>query len=371
MQQSSKPARVLIVGAGSRGTAYSEYIRKHPDDAVVVGVADPSEFHRNRIAEMFDIPGERVWSNWDEAILPARFADAAIVATPDTLHVEPAISLIEKGYHILLEKPMAPSEDDCRRIVQAAEDRGDVRFAVCHVMRYTRYTQMLKGIVDSGRIGEIVNVQHIEPVGYWHQAHSFVRGNWRNQAESSFMLLAKSCHDIDWLRYIVGQSCRRVSSFGSLFHFKKANQPDGAADRCIDCGVEANCPYSARKIYMGMLEKGDTGWPLDVLADEVNAETVAEAIRTGPYGRCVYACDNDVVDHQVVNMEYDGGATVSFTMTAFNVAGGRRTRIHGTRGEIYGDGRNITVTEFLTDQSEMIDTDASDATISGGHGGGG
>jgi len=172
------------------------------------------------------------------------------------------------------------------------------------------------------------------------------------------------------LRYVVGRSCRRVSSFGSLFHFKRANQPTGASDRCVDCGVEADCPYSAPKIYMGFLEKGDLGWPLDVLAGEVNAESVAEAIRTGPYGRCVYACDNDVVDHQVVNLEFDGGATASFTMTAFNTAGGRKTRIHGTRGEIYGDGRNITVTDFLTDQSETIDTAATEATITGGHGGG-
>jgi len=365
-----KPVRVIVLGAGSRGTAYSEYIQKHPEDAVVIGVADPVEFRRGRIAEMFDIPSENVWDDWSGAGEVERLADAAIIATPDALHAEPAVAMAEKGYHILLEKPMAPSEADCRRIIRAVADRGDILFAVCHVMRYTRYTQMLKDILDSGRIGEVVNIQHIEPVGYWHQAHSFVRGNWRNEAESSFMLLAKSCHDIDLLRYVVGRSCRRVSSFGSLFHFKRANQPTGASDRCVDCGVEADCPYSAPKIYMGFLEKGDLGWPLDVLAGEVNAESVAEAIRTGPYGRCVYACDNDVVDHQVVNLEFDGGATASFTMTAFNTAGGRKTRIHGTRGEIYGDGRNITVTDFLTDQSETIDTAATEATITGGHGGG-
>jgi len=366
-----KPVRVLIIGAGSRGTAYSRYIDRHRDDAVVVAVAEPNEARRNRIAEMFSLPAENVRDDWSAAAAGPRLADAAIVATPDSLHVDPAIALAEKGYHILLEKPMAPNEADCRRIIQAVEDRGDIHLAVCHVMRYTRYTRTLKGIIDSGRIGEIVNVQHIEPVGYWHQAHSFVRGNWRSESESVFMLLAKSCHDIDWLRYIVARPCARVSSFGSLFHFKKANQPSGAADRCVDCGVEADCPYSARKIYMGMLAEGRTGWPLDVLVDgEVNAETIDEALRTGPYGRCVYACDNDVVDHQVVNVEFDGGATASFTMTAFNLAGGRKTRIHATRGEIYGDGRNITVTDFLTGQSETIDTAASDASISGGHGGG-
>jgi len=365
-----EPVRVLIIGAGSRGTTYAQYIREHPDDAIVVGVADPIEFRRNRIAEMFAVPEVNVWDDWIWIAGKGRLADAVIIATPDALHLEPAIVMAKKGYHILLEKPMAPNPDDCREIIQAIRERENIHFGVCHVMRYTQYTQVLKGVLDSGSIGQIVNVQHIEPVGYWHQAHSFVRGNWRNQDESSFMLLAKSCHDIDWLRYVVGRACRRVSSFGSLFHFKKDNQPDGAADRCVDCGVEADCPYSARRIYMGLLEKGDTGWPLDVLAYEVNAETISEAIRTGPYGRCVYACDNDVVDHQVVNMEFDDGATASFTMTAFNTAGGRKTRIHGTRGEIYGDGRKITITDFLSDQSETIDTAAADATISGGHGGG-
>ncbi|MBT3200570.1 MAG: Gfo/Idh/MocA family oxidoreductase [Phycisphaerales bacterium] len=365
-----KPVRVLIIGAGSRGTAYSQYIQKHPEDAVVVGVADPDEFKRNRIAEMFGIPDEHVWDDWTGPAAGGKLADAAIIATPDSMHVEPAIALAGQGYHLLLEKPVATNEADCRRVIQAVQDRGDIHFAICHVLRYTKFTQTLKSILDSGRIGQIVNVQHLEPVGYWHQAHAFVRGNWRNEAESSFMLLAKSCHDIDWIGHVIGKPCRRVSSFGSLFHFTKANQPEGAADRCVDCGVEADCPYSATKIYMGMLEKGQTGWPLDVLAGEVNAETITEAIRIGPYGRCAYACDNDVVDHQVVNMEYDGGATASFTMTAFNMAGSRKTRIHGTRGEIYGDGEKIIVTDFLTDQTETIDTSAADGTMAGGHGGG-
>ena len=211
-----KPVKVLIIGAGSRGTAYSQYIDRHRDDAVVVGVVEPNEFRRERIAEMFSLPGENTWADWTEVVSKPRLADAAIIATPDAMHAAPAIALVGKGYHILLEKPMAPNEADCRRIIQAVEDRGDIHFAVCHVMRYTRYTQMLKGIIDSGRIGEVVNVQHIEPVGYWHQAHSFVRGNWRNESGSAPMLLAKSCHDIDWLRYIIAHPPLRVSSFGSL-----------------------------------------------------------------------------------------------------------------------------------------------------------
>ena len=157
-------------------------------------------------------------------------ADAVIICTQDAMHAEPAVAFAKKGYAILLEKPMAPNEADCRRIVEAVKANG-ILFAVCHVMRYTRYTQMLKQVVDSGAIGEVVSLQHLEPVGYWHQAHSFVRGNWRNEQESSFMLLAKSCHDLDWIRYIMGEPCLSVSSFGALKHFNTSEKPAEAGER--------------------------------------------------------------------------------------------------------------------------------------------
>jgi len=364
------PVTLIIVGAGSRGSTYATYAASHPDRAKVVGVAEPRDHYRDRMAEKHAISPEDVFTDWKDIAERERFADAAVVATQDDMHAGPAIALARKGYHILLEKPMAPTAEDCRRIVAAILENR-VIFAVGHVMRYTRYTQALKGVLDSGAIGDIVSLQHLEPVGYWHQAHSFVRGNWRNEGLSSPMLLAKSCHDLDWIRYVMGVPCRRVSSFGSLRHFRKEEQPEGAADRCVDCTVEGACPYSALKIYgRDRLEKGHTGWPLDVLTPEPTAESVDEALRTGPYGRCVYACDNDVVDHQVVNMEFEDDRTASFTMTAFNKAGHRKTRIFGTRGEVYGNGQTIEVFDFLTDQTEVIDTSKTDASILGGHGGG-
>ncbi len=364
-----KPVTVLIVGAGSRGTGYAEFIRKHPDLGRVVGVAEPREFYRQRLVDQHGITPAHVFTDWKPAADVTRLADAVIIATPDALHADPAVAFARKGYQVLLEKPMAPSEADCRRIVQAVTDAG-VILAVCHVMRYTAYTQQLKAMLNAGAVGEIVNIQHLEPVGWWHQAHSFVRGNWRNQAESSCMLLAKSCHDLDWLHYMMGCKCRKVSSFGSLFHFRRDQQPAGAADRCLDCSVESQCAYSARRIYMGFLAKGSKGWPLDVLTPSPSEETITEALRSGPYGRCVYRCDNDVVDHQVVNMEFEGGRSASFTMTAFNRGGHRKTRIHGTKGEIYGDGRMIEHFDFLTGASKSVDTAASDGTVAGGHGGG-
>jgi predicted dehydrogenase len=229
--------------------------------------------------------------------------------------------------------------------------------AVCHVLRYAPYTRLVRSLVDAGAAGDIVSVQHHEPVGFWHQAHSFVRGNWRREDLASFMLLAKSCHDIDWLQHIVGHPIARVSSFGGLHHFVAANRPDGAADRCVECPahVESACPYSAVRLYNGLLESGDHGWPLDVVLSEFTAPALQTALRTGPYGRCVYACDNDVVDHQVVALEFAGGVTASFTMNAFNTGGHRRTRIFGTRGELVCDGTTVTVHDFLTGSATLHD----------------
>jgi len=360
---------LLIIGAGGRGRGYASFAEKHPDRARVVGVAEPRDWYRNDLATRHSIPEENVFTDWKRAAERERFADAVVVATQDAMHVEPAIAFARKGYHVLLEKPMAPTADECRDIVQAVTEAG-VIFAVGHVLRYTSYTRALRRVIDSGAIGKIMSVEHLEPVGYWHQAHSFVRGNWGNEAESSCMLLAKSCHDIDWLRHIVGEPCRRVSSFGSLSHLRREEMPTGAAERCLECTVEGTCPYSARKIYLKAVEDGRTGWPIDVLAPEVTTETITDALRDGPYGRCAYACDNDVVDHQVVILEYDGGATASFTMTAFTQGAGRKTRIFGTHGQIEGDSSEIRLFDFLKDKWETVDTSAEDTSILGGHGGG-
>jgi len=364
-----KTVTVLIVGAGSRGICHAEFALQHPEKMKVIGVAEPRDFYRNQMAAKYNIPEKYVFKDWKEAAEMPKFADAVVISTQDKMHVEPAVAFADLGYHMLLEKPIAPDEKGCRKVIKAVE-KNNIIFAVCHVLRYTAYTRKIKEIIKSGRIGKVVCVQHLEPVGYWHQAHSFVRGNWRREDESSPMLLAKSCHDLDWIRFIMDVPCKKVSSFGSLKHFKAEEKPKGAADRCLDCKIEAKCPYSARKIYLGRLEKGQTGWPLDVITPDLTVEGVTRALREGPYGRCVYACDNDVVDNQVVNMEFEGGRTATFTMTAFTEAGGRRTTIFGTRGELRGNSDKIEVFDFLSDKTEEISANAQENSIIGGHGGG-
>ena len=364
-----KQVRLIIVGAGDRGTVYASYAKEHPERVKIVGVAEPRGFYREKMMIEHEIPEVSAFSDWKELIKEQKFADAVVIATQDHMHKEPAIKFAKKGYHILLEKPMAPDEKGCREITKAIKN-SKIIFAVGHVLRYTRYTKKLKEILDSGRIGEVVSIQRLEPVGWWHQAHSFVRGNWRKESESSFMLLTKSCHDLDWIRYIMGKKCKNVSSFGSLTHFKKEKKPKNAGDNCLECAYETLCPYSAKKIYLDFLKRGNTGWPVNILTSELTKGGIIRAIREGPYGRCVYECDNDVVDHQVVNMQFEGGETASFTMTAFTKARQRETRIFGTRGEIYGNGTKLQIYEFLTGKSEIIDTSGKDPSSLSDHGGG-
>ncbi len=369
----SEPLKLIVLGCGSRGSTYAAFTAKNPDRAKVVAVAEPRDFYRNRTGDLCGVPEERRYHSWTEVAALPKSADAVLICMQDAMHTEPAIAFARLGYHILLEKPMAPTAAECRKIVEAVKNAG-VIFAVCHVLRYTAFSQLLKKTLNAGTIGDLVSIQHLEPVRHWHQAHSFVRGNWRNEKESSFMLLAKCCHDLDWIRYMMNVPCEKIHSFGSLKHFTRASQPAGAADRCTDCpaGIEVNCPYSALKIYLrDRVYQGNSNWPTAVLTSDVTPEGVLKALREGPYGRCVYCCDNDVVDNQVVNFSFAGDRTGQMVMTAFCNEDGRQTRIFGTRGSIRTDSRMIHVTDFLTGRQYDLDSETvDDGSILSGHGGG-
>ncbi len=361
---------LLIVGAGSRGATFADWARRHPGAARVVAVAEPRDAYRDRLGDAHGIPPERRFRDWRDAAAAGRIADAAVIATLDRDHTEPALALAAEGYGLLIEKPLAATEEECVRIADATARAGVVA-AVAHVLRYTAYTRLLKRLLDAGAIGDIVSIQHLEPVGFWHQAHSYVRGNWRREDETGPMVLAKCCHDLDWLGFLVGRECAAVSSFGSLLHLRPEQRPEGAGERCLDCAIEPSCPYSAKRIYLARAERGETGWPVEVLAWPPTPEGVEQALRDGPYGRCVWACDNDVVDHQVVNLVYEHGVTASLTMTAFTRMRERETRIFGTRGELRGDGAAIDVYDFGADRTTRhgVDPDGS-VGVDGGHGGG-
>jgi predicted dehydrogenase len=366
---------LAIIGAGKRGEAYANYAKLHPDRLQIVAVAEPRPVLRDRMAAAYQIPAECCYDGYEAFATEPKLCDAVAICTQDRMHLGPIEALAPKGYAILLEKPMSPDLAECERIIECVKTHGNL-FACCHVLLYTELTQKLRELLRAGIIGDIVSIQHLEPVAWWHQAHSFVRGNWNRSAESSFMLLAKSCHDLDWMRHLVGSRCRRVASFGSLRHFRAAEKPAGAAERCLQCpdAIESACPYSANQLYLGHFGRD---WIIDYLNDVITGgdgtrENVAAALADGPYGRCVYACDNDVVDNQTVMLEFDGPVTATFTMTAFTPTIHRSTRLFGTRGYIETDFTKIKAFDFLTETEAVYDTavDPDSATAAEVHGGG-
>ncbi len=361
-----RPITCVVAGAGNRGNVYARYALRHPDEMTVVGVAEPIELRRARFVKKFAIDPKFAFTTWEHIFERGKFADVVVVTTPDHLHTGPALRAVEQGYDVLLEKAIAQTWDECVRI-HAATRRFQRIVGVCHVLRYSPYFRKMKQVVDSGVLGRLVSVQHFEPVQHVHMAHSFVRGNWRNASESNPILLSKSCHDLDLLRWIVDRPSRRIASFGGLTWFRRENAPEGSTARCTDgCKVEPECPYSALRIYhrdrkylgnLDLPEQGDVG------------PAILERLKHGRYGRCVYRCDNDVFDHQIVSIEFEDGITASFSLEAFTDYGGRRTRLMGSMGHAHGDESVLYVANFKTAEITKWVT-AEAAEVTSGHGGG-
>ena len=327
-----KKLKAIILGAGYRGRAYAEYATEHPDQLEIVGVADPVQ------ADV--IPAPRYWHDWRECLEDRPEADIVMVTMPDALHHDPAIMALNAGYHLLLEKPISPTEKECREVIECALENKRL-VIVGHILRYTAYFAHVKALIDSGELGEVVSIAHQESAGFWKVAHSYVRGNWANSKKSSPIILAKCSHDFDLFVWWIGRKCRRVTSFGSIKLFRREMMPRGAARMCVDCPphIERNCVWSARNMYVDHDE-------LKYLFADSSREAMQKLIEETEYGKCVYQSDNDVPDHQTVTMEFEGGATVSHVMTGFTEKNVRTTRIALTKGEIIGDGENLDICRF-------------------------
>lgn len=369
-----KQYTVAIVGLGGRGLyCYAAYQKKFPERMKITAIADIDASKVRYAREKYDVPEAYCFDSAESLLEREKLADVLIIATQDRQHRDHALKALEKGYDILLEKPVAVTASDCIEIRDAAHRAGR-SVTVCHVLQYTTFYRKIREIIRSGAIGEPITVNAIENVCYWHQAHSFVRGNWRNDQIESPMILQKCCHDFNILCWLLDKECVSVSSVGSLKYFNESHAPAGSAARCLDCQYVHTCPYSAVNIYLDNKEigyrHGNRDWPCNVLVKEPTEETLLEAMRTGPYGRCVYRCDNNVVDHQIVNMQMQDGVTVSLTMTGFTAYNYRELKVMGTLGEIVADQRLnlVTVTPF-GGESTVYDITALADDLSG-HGGG-
>ena len=408
----SKPIEAILIGAGQRGAdSYGPYALRYPDQLRFVAVAEPDPARRERFSRQHGIPTGRQYTSWEELLALPPLGEAALICTQDWQHTAPALAAMQAGYHVLLEKPMATTLEECIQLVQASEASGQ-QLHICHLLRYTRHFTKMREIIQSGVLGQIVDVAHRENVAYWHMAHSYVRGNWRKAEETSPMILAKCCHDLDILLWLLDRDCLRLSSSGALTHFRSENAPPGAPARCLDgCPASERCLYYAPWIYQSLtpiwrsvaetasgvtraatrayLEQPELiralskavpmlrqiteyrGLPVSAVVPDPTPEAVEQALREGPYGRCVYHCDNNVVDHQVVLMEFEGSLPVTLSMHGHSHVSLRSTRIEGTRGmlqaELGNGGSWITVAEHRSDRHMRYDTTAIDLN---GHGGG-
>jgi predicted dehydrogenase len=332
-----EPLTAVLSGAGNRGRyVYAGWARAHPDRLRVVALAEPNDAARAAVAAEHGIPVGRVFRDWRECLAGPRLAAVAVIATSDTLHVDPALAAFARGYDVLLEKPIAPTPAECVRVVEAAEASGRL-LQIGHVLRYTPFYEKVHELVSGGALGELLHVELKEHVAHWHMTHSYVRGKFRNRAVAAPILLAKSCHDLDLMAWLVDRPVRRVASFGALAHFRPERAPAGAPARCTDgCPVQSTCPHDAVAFYAGPDERIARLWPwVDVSPDPSRAARL-RALETGRYGRCVFRCDNDVLDHQVVALEFEGGITGSFTVQGLAAREERTIRLSGTRGELRG-----------------------------------
>jgi len=408
-----QPLSAVLIGAGNRGyEAYGPYALAHPEQIQFRAVAEPQDARRQRFARAHHIPASGQFITWQDALSGPRIADVAIICTLDQMHLAPAVAALESGYDVLLEKPMATTVADCLRLVHAAQTTGKL-LQIAHVLRFSPFFTQLHRIVTSGRLGRVVTVEHRENVSYWHMAHSYVRGNWRDSRQACPMILAKCCHDLDILYWNCGP-CARLSSFGSLLHYRLPNAPQGAPERCTDaCPAAEDCPWYAPRLYIQLaplLHEGRRstqlgqrlassfllrhpaiataagrlvpglraaldyqGWPVSTIAVDSSLPARWHALQEGPYGRCVYHCDNNVVDHQTVSMELENGATAVLVMHGHSYREGRTMRYEGTRATLLGryhpTEQVIEIHDHFSDQVETIRPLRGDAKATG-HGGG-
>lgn len=349
--------RIAILGYGKRGAIYAHYASRHPEQFEVVAVAEIDPVKREIAKKAHQCP---VFENWQDMLASSLKADIIAVATQDKDHPEHAVACMEKGFDVLLEKPIATTEEGCKQILVASEQYAR-KVIVCHVLRYTPFYSKVKEIVDSGTLGDVLAVYTSENVGYYHQSHSFVRGPWGNKDESCPMILAKCCHDMDLLYWLVGKKCEKVASFGSLSYFKEENAPTNSARYCADC--TADCIYRAQTLYKKYR------WMAGYFSSDTDWRKVEKQLAHSQYDRCVFRCDNDVVDHQVCVFRFENGITATHTMDAFSRDIYRDIKIHGTKAELVGvmEKNFLEIRPFVGEVQRI----PFDKTLTdGGHGGG-
>lgn len=382
----NRPITAIIVGAGHRSFVYSELAKTNPEMLKIVGVADPNPIRRKKAMDYFGFKEDMCFENAEELAKKGKLADTVINGTMDEQHLETAVPLLDAGYDMLLEKPFAPNEEEMRQIVNCAK-KNNSKVMICHVLRYTPFYYAIKERIVNGEIGDIINIQTTEHVSYHHLSTSYIRGKWANSDKChTSMLLAKCCHDLDIIMWMMSETKpKQISSFGGKFQFKPENAPKEAGTICMkDCPLVDTCVYSTKRLYIDHPDR----WAFyvwDALEGKKNIsieDKIALMKSDNPYARCIYKCDNNVVDHQSVLINFESGATGTHNMVGGSAEPRREIHIIGTKGEIFGNFEESKFTVLKIDPSpdahnEECDVEEVDLRVTGdmvgaygGHGGG-
>lgn len=359
--------RILILGMGGRGHHYLNFALQAGVE--IAGLCDNDPVRIRRMREEFGLEGVPSWTDAGKAIEEAENVDAVVNSLPDFFHYDYTLQALAKGCHVLLEKPMATTAEECIGMVEAAE-KANRHLMVCHVLRYAPLFEKVKSIVDQGLLGRILNFQLTENVGYWHYAHSFVRGLFSNTSHSAPFLLAKSCHDLDLISYITGKRCVSVMSEGGQFYFKPENAPEGAPERCTDgCPHEKTCPFFAPGFYLKQITQ--VGWPSNRIAENDSYNARLNALKTTNYGRCVFHAGNNVHDHEACLFVMEDGSTATFNLGGLSTENTRTFKLFGTEGDLEGnlDRNELFLGNYLHGTRAAVDLTETE-TIMSGHGGG-
>ena len=360
---------VVIIGAGARGNrVFAELIATYDTGFSLCGVVEPDPARRAEFQRRYRIPPQRAFADIDELLAVPRFADVVFICTPDPTHFDVCRAVTAHGYDVLLEKPIATNLADCLQLLDLQHTYGN-RIFVAHVLRYAPFFRRIEELIDEGRFGAVRYVQLAENVGHWHFAHSYVRGNWRRAADSAPIILTKSSHDLDILVWLIGRRVTALASQGALTYFTEANAPPDAADRCVACPRQETCLYSATRFYLNDRDE----WPFDVVAPgETSIEARRRALESGPYGRCVWRCDNDVCDVQTVTLEFDDGLIANFGLFAHTADNTRKITIRFDEAELFGDLRRnrLEVSHFTGRKDELVVEEIPLPAYADAHGGG-
>lgn len=396
--RNSKPITAIVMGAGSRGRdAYGKYAEKFPNRIKMIAVAEPDENKRKLFQKLHNIPEEMAFDSWEKLLDKGKLADVAIITMQDHMHYEPCMKALDLDYDVVLEKPIAPKLEECQAIERKAIEKGRL-VQVCHVLRFSPFWKKIKEIIDSGKIGKVIHYEHSENVSHYHFGHSFVRGFWKNKANSNPLILAKTCHDLDLITWILGKPLE-VKSTGSLSFYRPENAPKDAPLRCTDgCPHSDECPWYAPRLYITGEEIIKVGtesfsrlvrfgaklllnnmwlrkllakiipmaktlvnwdkWPTSSITSDLSPEGVLKALQEGPFGLCIFKCGNDVVDHQVSTFEFKDGTTATLIVHGFSDHEGRELRIFGSKGTIRAFFRSygevIEITDIRTRKTKIV-----------------